>query len=445
MFYIDDTLIKNACKIQLEKDVQTTIQVFQDCGFRINWKKSSLVTSQRIIFLGFIIDSVDFSFTLTDQKRQDIFDIVNKVISKPKKLVTIRFLGKIIGKLVSTFPANPTGPLHYRVLECHKILMLRKNKFKWSKKIPVTNEFVKELKWWSNNIFSPDLKHSLAVKEHDIEMFCDSSGFVWGSVANGVVAQSYFSEQEARLSINSKELLAIFYGLRSHRERLKGHSVLIHSDNTTAVSCIMKKGVSDKYRDGITHKIFDVALKEDIMISICHLVGVLNTAADRVSRCQQKHHTEWCLLDNCMPIIKSHCKFQMNIDLFASHLNNKFKTYCSWSPDPFAFHVNCFNLNWSKFNAYAFPPFSLILRVTKKVEEDRVRNFRIIVPWWPQSTWFLSLVKQMSDMPLFLPKRTKLFIPWNKSLEHPLHTKMKLIFIHLSASCFIEECFWKKM
>ena len=74
--------------------------------------------------------------------------------------------------------------------------MLRKNKFKWWKRIKVTEECINELKWWSNNIFSPKLKHSLYVVKHDIEMFCDASSFVWRSIVDGIVAQSYFSENE---------------------------------------------------------------------------------------------------------------------------------------------------------------------------------------------------------------------------------------------------------
>ena len=56
LFYIDDTLIKNKSHEMLLKDVSKVIEVFEKCGFMINYKKSSLSPSQKIVFLGFVID-----------------------------------------------------------------------------------------------------------------------------------------------------------------------------------------------------------------------------------------------------------------------------------------------------------------------------------------------------------------------------------------------------
>ena len=137
----------------------------------------------------------------------------------------------------------------------------------------------------------------------------------------------------------------------------------------------------------------------------------------------------------------------MNIDLFASHLNFKYKKYCAWKPDPFAFTINCYNLDWSHFNGFAFPPFSQILRVLRKVKEDKVTKLGLVCPWWPQSIWFLLLVKLMSSKPMFLPKSAsaELSIPWDCNLKHPLGTKMRLIFVTLSVSCYIKSSFPKEL
>ena len=84
------------------------------------------------------------------------------------------------------------------------------------------------------------------------------------------------------MSINCKELLAIYYGLKCYARKLKGECVLINSDNTTAVSCIAKKGSSsDWFKDEVIRKIYKIGEKFNFEIKICHLAGVLNgTAAD---------------------------------------------------------------------------------------------------------------------------------------------------------------------
>ena len=148
-----------------------------------------------------------------------------------------------------------------------------------------------------------------------------------------------------------------------------------------------------------------------------------------------------------MTIIEQHCPFKMNIDLFASHLNFKFRKYCAWKSDPFAFAVNCYDLDLSHFNGFAFPPFSQILKVLKKVEEDKVTKLGLVCSWWPQSTWFPLLVKLMSSKPMFLHKSTsaELSIPWDSNLKHPLSSKMGLIFVTLSTSCYIKSSLQKEL
>ena len=49
-----------------------------------------------------------------------------------------------------------------------------------------------------------------------------------------------------------------------------------------------------------------------------------------------------------------------DIDLFASRINHQFPKYVSYRPDQEAFAIDAFSLDWSNFNFYAFPPFSVI-------------------------------------------------------------------------------------
>ena len=91
---------------------------------------------------------------------------------------------------------------------------------------------------------------------HNINMFCDSSSFGWGSIVKKCQAQGRFPENLQKLSINSKELLAVYYRLLCHTQVLSGKVVLVHSDNTTTVSTISKRGSMDKFHDKIMHKSF---------------------------------------------------------------------------------------------------------------------------------------------------------------------------------------------
>ena len=68
--------------------------------------------------------------------------------------MTIRHLAKVIGKLVSTFPAVQFGPLYHRTLEVAKTKALQKSKGNFDF-LTITSEAIKlELTWWIDNIGS---------------------------------------------------------------------------------------------------------------------------------------------------------------------------------------------------------------------------------------------------------------------------------------------------
>ena len=61
-----------------------------------------------------------------------------------------------------------------------------------------------------------------------------------------------------------------------------------------------------------------------------------------------------------------------DIDLFASRQNYQEDLYCSWKPDPGAFAVEAMCLDWPLRFFYAFPPFNMVGRVLREIEEDNV-------------------------------------------------------------------------
>jgi hypothetical protein len=63
--------------------------------------------------------------------------------------------------------------------------------------------------------------------------------------------------------------------------------------------------------------------------------------------------------------------YQPNVDLFASRLNYQLKPFVSWLPDPDAFAIDAFTMNWQGWLIYCFPPFSLVQRCLRKLIDDQ--------------------------------------------------------------------------
>ena len=100
---------------------------------------------------------------------------------------------------------------------------------------------------------------SLIPPKFHLHFFSDASGFAWGALVAGANANGPFSTKQKDLSINTKELLAMFLGLQSLQDKIRNKNVLCFCDNVMAVSCINKFGSQNVIRDQLTVRIFELA------------------------------------------------------------------------------------------------------------------------------------------------------------------------------------------
>ena len=89
--------------------------------------------------------------------------------------------------------------------------------------------------------------------------------------------------------------------------------------------------------------------------------------------------------------IIQHFQFYLKIDLCASRLNKQLPVSVSYRPDPEATYVNTFGFEW-KIGFYAFPPFSLIGRITQKISTEASTGISIVLNW-PTQPWYSHLQK----------------------------------------------------
>ena len=70
--YIDDSLLLGETFEICFKNIRVTVALLRELGFTVHSEKSVLVLTQQIIFLGFVIDSVKMTITLTEERKQSI-------------------------------------------------------------------------------------------------------------------------------------------------------------------------------------------------------------------------------------------------------------------------------------------------------------------------------------------------------------------------------------
>lgn len=124
--------------------------------------------------------------------------------------------------------------------------------------------------------------------------------------------------------------------------------------------------------------------------------------------------------------------FEPDIDLFASRVNCQITKFVSWKPQPEAYAVNAFSLDWHHFKPYCFPTFSIIPRVLQKISLDRVTAL-VVIPNWPTQPFYATAMNMLVNNPIFVRKNRKLLQLPNKPEEiHKIWNKLDLLVCQLS-------------
>ena len=194
-----------------------------------------------------------------------------------------------------------------------------------------------------------------------------------------------WATHEARNHANYLELLAAFLGLQVFGHSLSNTHIRLMIDNTTAVAVINHMSMCHSVvLNTLSKRLLLWCVSRNIWISAAHIAGKSNQQADLESH-QNKKETEWMLNRDSLSHASTQLNFRPEIDLFASRLNSQFTHYVAYRPDPGAVAIDTFSLDSLPF--YAFPPFSVIPAVLKKIRDNKVTGV-CVLPNWPTQAWF---------------------------------------------------------
>jgi hypothetical protein len=439
--YIDDSFLTGYSYEDCAANVVDTIQLFDKLGFVAHPDKSVFIPTQELVFLGFVLNSVTMQVRLTPDKATKLARACQDLLTKPQP--TVRQVARVTGLLVSSFPGVAWGPLYYRMLEADKTAALHYHKGNFDKPMSLSLPAKQELEWWINNIptaFNPILRD-----EPKITLKTDASKLGWGGVVQDHSTGGLWSVAEATEHINYLEMLAVFHSLKSFRDLLYGKHVRVMVDNTTAECVIRQMGTSHGCKlNELAKAIWQWCAEQDIWITMSHIPGCENTQADKESRVFNLN-TEWCLSKSIFKMGCQKLQFTPNIHLFASRINHQLKPYVSYRPDPEAIAVNAFHISWTHYSLYAFPPFSVIMQVLQKIQEDQATGI-VVIPNWPTQVWWTRAMDMLVQQPVLLPRdKHLLFLPSHPEQIHPLHNKLCLLLCHLSGNSSVSRAFRQQL
>ena len=412
--YLDDGFLMGLTFQDCWNCISCYLQTFTALGFLPHPEKCMLWPSRTVSILGFIIDSVSMTVTISVDKMVEIHDLCIFAMQKPR--MSVRQLCRLIGKLISVMLAIPLGQAHYKRLEFVKVSALRANGGDFDSMCEIPKYCFPDLVWWTDHIFQA--KAPIRRPAPHVELFTDSSAFGWGSALFSYRSQGRFLPDEQNLSINTKECLAIYYRVCAFLPILRNKHVCIRSDSMCAVSSANKMGsCSSRVRDLIMRDLWTLCTENNMWLTAVHIRGIFNTAADRSSR-MFNNKIMWTLPQVHFNKIRLLYP-DIDVDLFSSYNTARLEKFVSWKPDPFAWAVDAFSLDWSQFKLpYIFAPNSVNMRVFQQLRRDQCSAV-IVVPVWPMQPWWGTFLQCLTDFPQKIPQEPSLFLPWDPTAQHP--------------------------
>ena len=349
--YIDDSYLQGDTHSECCENVENTASLLRKLQFHLHPTKSVTNPTQKLTFLGFILDSINMTVSPTEGKIQKTIKTCEKLLKKQHPM--IYEVAEVIGIIVSNFPGAQYGPLHYRALELDKTKALARSKGNYKSHMQISNTSKAELTWWVENMHH--VNREILHPNPQLIIQTDASKKGWGAVLGSQETGGRWMDSEATNHINILELQAAFFALKAFCKHSKNTHVQLQIDNTTAVAYIMHMGGSKSHQlNELAKEMWSWCIQKNIWLSAVHIAGKLNTSADNRSRNFSDKH-EWAL--NKSQFQEIYKAFpELDVDLFASRLNNQLPTYCSWKPDPGCTYVDAFTLNWENLK---FLPFLL--------------------------------------------------------------------------------------
>lgn len=423
VIYVDDSFLQGESFYICLENVRKTIELLQKLGFTINFEKSILIPKQEITFLGLVFNSVTMTITLTEEKKEKIFNLCLKTINNV--IIPIRSLASLIGNFTAAFPAIPFGKFYYRNLERLKTTALKKAKGNFDAKVKLTSICINELEWWLDNVYTSS--RFIKIPDIDMTIFTDASDLGWGITNGSSSSGGRWSIEEKDKHINIRELKAVEIGIISYTKNTCPKHIRIMSDNTTAIAYINNMGgICSLECDELAKSVWLYCKSIGTYLSAAFIPGKENIIADKKSR-SFNDAIEWQLNPEIFDHITS-ISFLPDIDLFASRINHQLPRYVSWHPDPNAIAIDAFSFKWNSGKYYIFPPFSIIGRVVNKIRREGTQCI-LIVPDWPSQFWYPLVRKVGTIVTKIFPRETNMMLPQEPNARHSLWKKLTLLVI----------------
>lgn len=287
--YLDDYLVISQCKDHCQKGYELLCDTLKKVGFDINMKKVE-PPSQKMVFLGIEIDSVNCCLSLPVQKLCELKDELTKWKSKCK--ATKHELQQLIGKLNWGAKVVKGGRTFLR-----RLIDLMCSLKKKHHHVRLNSSAKADIQWWAQyiSVFN-GTAHFINERVPDVSFTTDACIRGGGGAYN---ADWFYVHWEtdlpkiADLHINLKEIYSVFLAALRWASVWKNKHIVVYSDNTATVFMINKGTSRNCIAMKWLRKLFWLSAHYNFHLTAKHIKGKDNVVSDFVSRLDESKPSDW--------------------------------------------------------------------------------------------------------------------------------------------------------
>ena len=389
--YLDNWLILAESRPTGLKARDRLLQVCEELGLQVNFRKSSLIPSQDMTYLGMQIQSVRFIAKPTATRVENLLKIIEEFLSSPGPPAAL--WRHLLGHLSSLTLLVKGGMLRMRSLQVRLPKRITSH--------PLGSSV-------SGGSFMVVLGNSrregvdLSVPVPDLSFYSDASDVGWGAIVREHQVSGVRTPSQRELSINLRETMAVQKGLFEFGSLLRGKTIALFCDNVTTVAYLRRLG-------GMRSQVLFLKAREILLwvesmkITLLprFIQGSLDTRADLLSRPNLVMGSEWTLHREVVQDLLH--QWLAIIDLFATSLTARLPVFFVPAWEPKAAGVGCIPPALGQSSGVCFSSHS-----HHKESSSQTENLSRLRSDSHRPLLALKGMELLPDIPIELPKRRDL-------------------------------------
>ena len=240
LHYLDDWLVLGSSLEEILWARDFFLSLCEELGVLVSLTKSSLTPTQTIDYLGMSLQSTPLRASLTQARIQKVLSLVTEFSSSRTQPLSL--WRSLLGVMVSLTPLIPCARLRMRSLQLH--LNVAGPQCAEHALITWDDSCHRNLLWWSDAshlVGGGDVSRSSSATPLS---FHGRGRLRLGCFSRDDQLSGLWTQDISGFSINHHELLVILYAVQGFLHLLRGRSVSLFTDNTSALAYLRKEGAT---------------------------------------------------------------------------------------------------------------------------------------------------------------------------------------------------------